>query len=345
MLPYCRLAILLIVANILWTSTQLASAVDRLYSVQQDTILRDRILTSTNDDDFKIVLRRGTLVQVIPNQLDDSTGRVMQRIATLETIPQSGWVPANTIIRIDTWIKLLNQKAHSIQSNNKISQSIPRLIITQTNPEIRKAWREATEAFEANMKLPEDQRLPDPYFARAEIWMTVNNYVAAIEDYVVGIHYARKSDRDILTYSQYFEKLQNVAEKLLLLPVPDEGTDQSLSRRGFMHFNRGVSYYLRGNYELAIDNLSDAVSLAPAEPLCWYFRGLAYKAAGDSMRAQHDALLGAHFERKITRFRRKEIDRSLFRVQGPDRIWLETIRLGSPNGHGLVTQLVPVATQ
>jgi len=331
---YCRLAILLVIANILWASPSLASVADRIYSVQRVTSLRLDNDASKKDSDSQSTLRRGTLIRVISDPLIDSTGEESLRVITLEEYPRSGWVDADTVIPIDTWIHLLNTKARSIKNDDNV-QSIPQLIRTQSNPDIRQAWKEAAEAFKKNAKRPEDQRLPEPYFARAEIWTAVNNYVAAIENYVDGLHYARSSGRDIITYAPYFEKMQAATEKLLALPVPAVGTEKSFSVKGFHHFNRGISFYLRGNYQAAINNFDDAISLAPAEPLCWYFRALAYYGTGDLDRAQHDALLGAHFERKLTRHRRQSLNRSLARVQGTNRMWLEGFRLGSPNGHGL----------
>ena len=51
----------------------------------------------------------------------------------------------------------------------------------------------------------------EPYFARTEIWSAVGNYSDSLQDYLTGIQYARQANRDLLSYSIYFDKLVNVA--------------------------------------------------------------------------------------------------------------------------------------
>lgn len=337
MLPHkCAETTFLFVCVILLLATCRAGAAETLYSVQRDTMFFNQDPSLPNDQAQDSTISKGTLVKLLPDQSMSRSGQLMQRITTVEKNARNGWVPADALILFETAIQLLELRAKTNQ-NQVNPETIPQLIRAQENPEIRTAWEEASEAFDANEKLPEDQRLPDPYFARAEIWYTLNNYIAAIENYVEGIRYARKTNQDILTYAVYFTKLQTAAENLLSLPVPPEGVNQNLPARGFLHFNRGVSSYLRGDYKKAIEELSDAVSLVPTDPLIWYYRGLAMKANGELARGQHDVLLGVHFEKDLSPGRRRAINRSLFRVQGSDRLWLEHFRLGSPNGYGLVS--------
>lgn len=309
-------------------------AAEPLFSVQRSTELQSLNSPSSGTQKKLFTLRSGTLARAISQPLAAPPAANMTLIETLETNPRSGWVSSDAIIRIDHWVTFLNQKAATIIGGKKTA-SIPQLIRMQNDPQIRQAWQEAADAFDDNNELPENERLPEPYFARAEIWMAVNNYVLAIEDYVDGLHYARRSGRDIITYSPYFSKMQFATEKLLSLPVPPIGTTKNIVLRGSYHLNLGISLYFSGKYGEAVNNFDDAISLSPSDPIAWYFRGLSFYAMGDIDRAQHDALLGMHFERKISRFRQKSIDRILTRIQGANRTWLERFRLGSPNGHGL----------
>ena len=307
---------------------------DPLFSVQRSTELKLTESNPQNKSNNLHELRGGTLVRDKSNSPFSSPVTGMTLIETLENHPRIGWVQSDDLVRIDHWVALLNHKAKSIVKS-KTSATVPQIIRAQNDPQIRQAWQETANAFEANNTRPENERLPEPYFARAEIWMAVNNYPLAIEDYVNGLHYARLSGRDIITYSPYFSKMQLATEKLLSLPVPPTGTTKNIVLRGNYHLNLGISLYFGGKYRDAINNFDDAISLSPSDPIAWYFRGLSFYALGDLGRAQHDALLGMHFEHKLSHYRKKSITRSLMRIQGENRAWLERFRLGSPNGHGL----------
>ena len=103
--------------------------------------------------------------------------------------------------------------------------ALPALILLQRNPAIRQAWQEVAAAISENETLPDSERLPEPYFARAEIWATAGNYSDSLQDYLYGISIVRVSGRDLLSYSVQFDKLGDVADKLQKMPVPAAGAE------------------------------------------------------------------------------------------------------------------------
>jgi len=241
---------------------------------------------------------------------------------------------------LDIRIEELKATAISLRSGHSGSpsnQTFPELIAIQPNRSIQQAWRDIAAAISDNDVLPENERLPEPYFARAEIWASVNNYSDSLQDYLTAIKYARTSNRDIISYSEYFDRLYEVVEKFQNMPAPATGAESEMHFAAQRHYGEGCSKFFAGDLWEALKRFDSAIQLAPDQAVYWYFRALTHKRLGDEERAQHDALLGASFERQLTPSRRRAINGSLTRVQGTMRAWLESYRLGSPT-HRLLRQ-------
>ncbi len=280
-------------------------------------------------------LKGGTTVLGIRKEPVGQAGEARWLVRTDDAHPQQGWVSASDATPLRSYVSELKARAVALRSDSgtKLS-SLPDLIVIQNNPAIRQAWERVAEVVAENEKLPLQERLPEPYFARAEIWASVKNYFAALQDYLTGIRYARSSGRDVASYAAYFEKLAAVAESLESNPVPAAGGEarqdwMAMARR---HFSLGFSDYFAGAYFESLKHFDNCVALAPDEPHFWYFRALAHRAIGESDRARHDALLGAHFENDAYAARRL-MNVRLSRVQGPDRSWLERHRAGVATFH------------
>jgi len=236
-------------------------------------------------------LRSGTALIGLRPQAFGDPARPGWRVATLDDQPRHGWVRAGAVSTIATRTKELKATAIALRAaGSGKKQSLPELILVQNNPAIQQAWREVSIAISENDALPEDERLPEPYFARAEIWASVKNYSDSLQDYLTAIKYARKSNRDILTYSEYFDSLYDVAEKLQNIPVPAEGAESEFFFAARRHYSHGNTKFFTGDLREALDRFDSAVQLAPDQPLYWYFRALTHKRLGDEQRAQHDAL-------------------------------------------------------
>ena len=284
-------------------------------------------------------VRSGTAIVGIRREDIGEPTRGGWHVVTLEEPPRNGWLPVGAVMPFDTRGKELKATAIALRAAHRKAPTLPELILIQDNPAIQQAWREVSEAVAENETLPENERYPDPYFARAEIWASVNNYSDSLQDYLTGIAYARKANRDLLSYSAYFDKLLDVAEKLQELPVPAKGAHPDLSVLARQHYSQGYGHLFTGKLQEALDRFDNAVQLAPDQPLYWYFRALTQRRLGDDQRAQHDALMGAYFERQFAGWRQRSLDHAFIRVQGEWRMWLESFRLGWPSHRLLLTKV------
>ena len=279
-------------------------------------------------------VRSGTAIIGIRREDFGEPARPGWRVVTLEEPSRNGWVAVGAATPFDTRTKELSATAVSLRTigpEDRKRVTLPELILLQDNPAVQQAWREVTDAISENETLPENDRLPEPYFARAEIWASVKNYSDSLQDYLTAIRYARKANRDLLTYSAYFDKLYDVAEKLQNVPVAATGAESDLSFAARRHYSEGYSKYFTGELQHALDRFDSAIRLAPDQPLYWYFRALTHRRLGDGQRAQHDALMGAYFERQFAPCRRRSLNHAFVRIQGEARTWLEAYRLGSPS--------------
>ena len=312
-----------------------------LLVVHQESELRD----DTGATAVAKKLRSGTALIGLRSQSFGDPVHPGWQVVTLDEPPCGGWVRAGTVSTIDNRTKELKATAIALRADGPDKkQSLPQLILVQNNSAIQQAWREVSDAISENDALSEVERLPEPYFARAEIWASVKNYSDSLQDYLTAIKYARKSNRDILEYSEYFDRLYDVAEKLQNIPVPAEGAESASFFAARDHYSHGYTKFFMGDLREALERFDSAVQLAPDQPLYWYFRALTHKRLGDEQRAQHDALMGASFERQFAYYRRMSLNRAFTRVQGPMRTWVESYRLGSPTSNWLKQYEVRVST-
>jgi len=313
---------------------QTARSGPMLLVVHRQSTLVGNAHLAENASKSRTVIRSGTAVVGVRREVFGKPSRRGWRIATIEKPSRTGWVPAGVVTPFETRGNEFAATAVSLRAKGKKNQprelTLPELILTQKNPAIQQAWREVARAVSENETLPEDQRLPEPYFARAEIWAAAKNYSDSLQDYLTAIKYARKANRDLLTYSAYFDKLYEVTQKLKEIPVPAAGTHADYAFAAREHYSHGYSEFFSGDLREAMDRFDSAVQLAPDHPLYWYFRALTHRRLGDIQRAQHDVLMGAFFERRYPEWRRRSLNVSFTRVQGKTRKWLESYRRGSP---------------
>lgn len=213
--------------------------------------------------------------------------------------------------------------------------AVPDLIRLQNQPAYEQAWLEIEAAMAENAKLPEP--LSEPYFARAEIWMAVDNYEGAVADYVQALALARKPGRDLAAYQTYLLRLQEALDRRAKAPRPPTlGNHETHLAASRQHFDSGYHAFWQGDLETARLHFDSALQLQPDEALYWYYRALTWKRLGDAEKAQHDALYGAYMERHCgSRWYRAAVGAHLTRLQGELRRWLEEYRLGDPS-HNLI---------
>lgn len=195
------------------------------------------------------------------------------------------------------------------------------LAITAMPDDVQQAWLEAQAAVAENENL--ENPLPDPYFARAEIWSAAGVYDSALRDYLKAVELAAESGGDPSDYASWLSKLAEALDKFDKAPsAPGKGD-------GSYHYSSGVHAFWNGDMKNAVWNFDNAIFVEPAKSLYWYFRALTYLRRGDQRRAKHDALIGSNLEWQDGRPDR--IGWAFARLQGPMRMWLERYRLGDPS--------------
>lgn len=212
----------------------------------------------------------------------------------------------------------------SPRSDTGRDDALPPLIRRQ--PQIvRDAWRQIAAAVDENEALPRPR--PEPLFARAEVWMMVGNYDAALRDLLLAMRIADEADVTPRIYDAIFGRLREALERYDVTPVPPEDGEPS------GHYGQGMHLFWAGCHEEAEKAFTNAISLAPGNPLYWYMRAVTRRRMGDEDAAKHDVLLGTAAERRACSEREyvsADINRELRRLQGSDRIWLEDRRRGDP---------------
>jgi len=201
---------------------------------------------------------------------------------------------------------------------------LPALIRRQPTV-VHDAWRRITAAIRENNSLARPR--PEPFFARAELWIMVGNYDEAMRDLLLAMRNAESSGAAPSNYQATFERLREVLDRYDATPVPPEDGEPS------WHYGRGMHEFWAGRYVEAERAFTNAIMLAPQNPLFWYMRAVARRRQGNDTGAQHDVLLGATAERRrcVRSFASVSyISRDLSRLQGPDRLWLEEHRSGDP---------------
>lgn len=87
-------------------------------------------------------------------------------------------------------------------------------------------------------------------------------------------------------------------------------------------YNKAMTHYWDGRYAEARDCLDSAIGQAPNNPSAWYFKGLCELTLGDGLAAQASVKQGAAIQ-ATNESLSHEVGRSLERVQGPVRLWIE----------------------
>lgn len=300
-------------------------------------VAEEQPLIRTNDGEnptnSTTILRRGTVV--IGQQKTKLGNQSGWTIVSTGFSPQKfiGWVPANSVQTPAQLAKsLLSSKREVLIKSETDVQPLsrfPELIARQSNTSYRKAWTQVSQAFIQNKKLPASAQLPEPFFARADIWRSAGSYSMALSDYLDGMRVARERNLDLSKYIDVFEKISDTAKLARKFPEVATGSHLSLIDYAQQSFGRGVDMFKSGKFENAVNLLSESISCRPTEPIYWYYRSISYLSKGNLDRATHDALVGAFLERRTTRNTRGNNSRALTPVQGEKRQFLEGFRNGT----------------
>jgi hypothetical protein len=211
------------------------------------------------------------------------------------------------------------------EADANADNSLPLLIRRQPKV-VHDAWRQIAATIRDNRLLARPR--PEPFFARAELWMMVGNYDEAMRDLLLAMQTVNESGVSPRIYDAIFERLRQVLERYDAMPVPPEDGEP------VRHYGCGVHAFWAGRYGEADKDFTNAITLAPKNPVYWYMRAVSRRRLGDDRAATHDALLGVAAERQAcarSSIAVSNINRELRRLQGPDRLWLEDHRRGNPS--------------
>jgi tetratricopeptide (TPR) repeat protein len=261
---------------------------------------------------------------------DATAGRpAVWSVEVLDGSRRRGFVLAADVIRLSQQLDNLKKGERSLRrSFGQLATQPPRSITSHKNEQLREAWREATEAITANNALPAAQRLPDPYLARAEVYMQAGDVVAALDDCAAASAIVAANGLDSRKQQQAAEIYTNAIKQLRSLPQPPRDAFTDIDMQASEHFNASQRFIAQRDFDKAISELAKALSLTPSQPLYWYMRAVARRESGDLHRAQSDAIFGALFERRLSPPARHEVSKALTRIQGSTRLWLEAYRRG-----------------
>jgi len=249
-------------------------------------------------------------------------------VETFDGSGRRGFVLATDVIRVSRQLDGLQEGERQLRRSFGNTALQPDSIQFHENEQLREAWKEATEAITANASLPAAQRIPDPYFARAEVYMQAENYVAALDDCASASAIVATAGLDSRKQQQTAEIYTKAIKQLRSVPQPLRDAFTNIDLQASEHYNASQRFISSHDFENAIAELSKSLSFTPSRPLYWYMRAIARHESGDLHLAQSDALLGALFERRLSPRAKHDISRGLTRVQGPTRLWLEAYRRG-----------------
>lgn len=208
-----------------------------------------------------------------------------------------------------------------------VDATVPRVVMV-SEVQIVKAWKEVALLVARNGKISADKRSPEPHLALAHLWVAVGSHDDALREFVNGSKLIREQKKgDLLAYAKYF----TVLEESLLQATKQPGIPVVAEGRRYWSF--GMADVRNGHLDRAVFKFTDAVRLAPSEPVNWFSRALVYRALGLNAEAERDARIGTTIEQRLAKdpknnhkYIRTAFDLETF--QGSHRMWLEELRKG-----------------
>ncbi|MDC0295559.1 tetratricopeptide repeat protein [bacterium] len=244
------------------------------------------------------------------------------------------WVNERFVMSLREFAENLVKEGVEEDLENQQGFYRPWLIRFQQNPAIAESWSAVNRLIKENSDLPPNNQLADPYFSRAEIWLSVANYSDAVADLITGINICKDRGMAANLYYPFTKKLDEAIRLLESSPLPAVGVDLGWSAAASKQYSLGVSSYFSNRMDEALISFSNCVAMSPQTPHYWYFRALVNRSLGRMEHAQHDAILGVHFEQKIDATNQVQtMNERLSRVQGESRTWLEQFRQGMISNH------------
>ena len=127
-------------------------------------------------------------------------------------------------------------------------------------------------------------RKADIYFESGQFKRAIGNYLKVIElsDNKQVLALACNKAGEAFTEIGEYDKALKYLDRVFALTSPNT------LRARLGYYNRGVTYYKRGNYDRAIVDFERVLEIQPKYPFAFYFRGLAYARKGEYEKAVPD---------------------------------------------------------
>ncbi|MDR1483390.1 MAG: hypothetical protein LBT09_01055 [Planctomycetaceae bacterium] len=247
--------------------------------------------------------------------------------------PLVGWVKQSDLITSKELVEKEKARLLAVKETINPNFTIPEILKLNGNNDLKTAYLDICKSIEENEKFAENKRLPEPYFARAEVWQKLGNYGEALSDYLTALDYIKNQNDEsaYILYDNYFDNIRETIKKSLTQPKSPIDLGPEKQRRSESHYSRGYSAFWNENYKLALNHFNNAIQVDWKNPYYWYYRGLTYLRLGDERKALFNFMFGSNLETLSNDNIRSKISQQLIRLQGNDRMFLEEIRTGDPS--------------
>jgi|GEM_PF-1232251 len=203
-----------------------------------------------------------------------------------------------------------------------IGAELPYLISRQSE-NAHEAWRAVDELIRENSTLK--QPLPDPLFARADLWASVGNHEEALDDYLQGTKLLFATGPSLVEQSRALSRLTDALERLSKQPKPEYPYEAEDA------FWLGVRHFEERRYELAEPFFAEATRSMPSDAVFRAYRGLTLKRLGRLADAERQLAAAASALRRPECLERERqgFHIRLQNIQGPARQWIQE-RVNAP---------------
>ena len=277
---------------------------------------------SSNEADVISTVSKGTLLAELPMAVSLPAGRFIFVKPIDRSSKTAGWIAIEDTSSSIAPVATVEKAPPSERSLDDMP-----ILIQRMPEEQRNDWRVLNRAINSAAK--DSVAVPEAYVARAELWTIAGDTNKAVADFRMATDAAVASSRSLAEQSAYLRLLRNALRRLEIAPKPSDGSNANDYETAQTHFGAGCHLFWRNRFEESLQEFDHAISLIPNEPIYWFYSALAHRRLNSLNAATHDVLIGCFLEKSQRHDR--EIGRLLTRVQGADRKWLETYRLGDPS--------------
>lgn len=253
--------------------------------------------------------------------------------------PLVGWMKEDYLERVRSKVETERRRAEK-------RKNLPLSCRVANREYIDKEYENILALFSRNRELKEEERLPEPCFARAELFTQLDNPPKALLDYLEGMKYVKNANESgtaftYILYEKYFPRIDDAVVRSLVQPISVASLGRNERETAEHHFSQGYSEFWNGEstenirnqtdcYKKALRYFDNAITVNWQSPTYWYYRGLTYWRLGNKRNASFDLLYASQLEQELKNH--AEISKHLTRFQGKDRMFLEQIRWGDPSG-------------